>query len=333
MRTGQSGERNSHQALTLNGLWRLSKDSVVAWFSDDCARMGAALSFYTVFSLAPMLIIAIGIVGLVYGQDAARGYIVAEIQDLIGTDGAQAVQTMIKGVRDKEAGIVATLLGLVMLLAGATVVFAELQATLNAIWRVKPVKSGAVAALFKARLLSFAIVMGIGFLLLVSLAVSATLTAINQSIRAHELQNVGILFSALNVVISFAIITFLFAALFKFLPDAKIQWRDVWLGAIITTTLFTVGKYLIGLYLGHSGIASVYGAAGSLVVVMLWVYYSTQIVFFGAEFTRLYAHCYGSGPEPEQFAKPAIENITVSGSQPKAVSENAALLLPVKGSP
>ena len=261
------------------------------WRKDNAGRLGAALSYYTLFSLAPLLIVAIAVAGFFFGREAAQGQIVAQIQGLVGDAGARAVQEMIENSRQPAAGIWATIIGVITLLLGATGAFTELKSALNIVWDVKD-EGGGIGAMLRGRLWAFAMVLAVGFLLLVSLLISAAVAAAD-----GFFEWIGIppaLVHLVNAASSFVVITVLFALLFKFLPDTEVAWRDVWLGAVITSGLFTVGKTLIGLYLGRSSVASVYGAAGSVVVLVVWVYYAAQIFFFGAEVTQAYAHHHGS---------------------------------------
>lgn len=264
------------------------------WRKDNAGRLGAALSYYTLFSVAPLLIVAIAVAGFFFGREAAQGQIVAQIQGLVGDAGARAVQDMIENSRQPAAGVMATVFGVATLLLGATGAFAELKSALNVVWDVED-EGGGILALLRGRLWAFAMVLAVGFLLMVSLLVSAAVAAAD-----GFFQWVGIppaLVHLVNAAASFLVITVLFALLFKFLPDTDVEWKDVWLGALITSALFTVGKLLIGLYLGRSSVASVYGAAGSVVVLILWVYYAAQIFFFGAEVTQAYARRHGSRQE------------------------------------
>jgi membrane protein len=255
--------------------------------------MGAALSYYTAFSLSPLLIIAIAVAGLLFGREAVEGYIVEQIGGLIGEETGRAIQTMIASSRRPAAGIIGSVVGVLTLAIGASGVFAELQDSLNTIWKVQPkAKGSGVLKIIRARFLSFAMVLTIGFLLLISLLVHAALAACGK-FMGGLFPGTEALLHVINLVISFGVITLLFAMMFKMLPDVKIAWRHVWIGAGMTALLFTIGKFLIGLYLGKSGIASPYGAAGSLIVMLVWVYYSAQIFLFGAEFTHVYATRYG----------------------------------------
>jgi membrane protein len=298
--------------------WPLLKDTVKKWQEDDVLELGAALSYYTVFSLAPLLFIAIAIAGLVYGHDAVQGRLVAEIRGLIGQQGAEAVQTMLAHTWRKGSNGLATLIGVVTILFGASGVFSQLQSSLNRIWEVTPRPRQGIRGLLKVRALSFGMVLGIGFLLLVSLIISAALTALS-TYAIGLLPSLKVLFTVLGFVVSFAVITLLFAMIFRFLPDAEISWREVWVGSVVTALLFEVGKFLIGLYLGKSSVASAYGAAGSLVVILLWVYYSSQILFFGAEFTQVYACRFGHEIEPSSHAM-RVKRVKVEGN--RAVQEH-----------
>lgn len=268
------------------------KDIFKAWSEDKVQRMAAAISYFTIFSIAPLLIIAIAIAGLVFGQEAAQNQIVGQIQGLIGQGGAQAIQSMIAGARKPSSSIFAAVIGVIVLLFSAAGLFGQLQDALNTIWEVAPKPGKGIWTTVKERFLSFAMVLGIGFLLLVSLVVSAALSALG-TFAAGLLPGFTQLMQIVNFVISIAVITLLFALIFKVLPDVIIDWKDVWLGALVTATLFTIGKYLIGLYLGRSSYTSTYGAAGSLVIIMVWVYYSGLILFFGVEFTKVYARKFG----------------------------------------
>ncbi|MDO8447419.1 MAG: YihY/virulence factor BrkB family protein [Rhodoferax sp.] len=280
--------------MNLKQIWDLTAKSVEMWVDDYAPSMGAALAYYTLFSMAPLLIIVIAVAGLVFGQDAARGEIVAQIQDLIGQEGAIAVQGLLKSANEPAQSIVATAISLVTLLIGATTVFAELQSDLDRIWRVPaPAKQNGLWTLLRTRLLSFGLVLGLAFLLLVSLVVSAVIAAFGRWSDGVFQGWEGVL-QAINFSISFAITMVLFAMIYKLMPRASIAWRDVWVGAAVTALLFEIGKFLIGLYLGTTGVASSFGAAGSLVVLLVWVYFSAQIFLLGAEFTWVYSHEYGS---------------------------------------
>ena len=278
--------------MNLKAVWMLLKDTVNEWQADKVPLLAAALAYYTVFSLAPLLIIVIAIAGFVFGPDAARNQLDEQIQGLVGAQGADAIQTMIKNAYQPSSGIVATVISVATLLLGASGVFAQLQDALNTIWEIPPPKSG-VKGMVKARANSFAMILVIGFLLLVSLVASTVLAGIG-NFFGHLIPGLAFVWQIVNFVISFGVVTLLFALIYRVLPDVKVPWGDVWHGAIVTSLLFTVGKWLLGLYLGNSGVASPYGAAGSFVVVLIWVYYSAQILLFGAEFTQVYSKHYGS---------------------------------------
>ncbi len=273
-----------------------------AWWEDDALRLGASLSFYTLFAIAPVLLVSIAIAGLVFGAEAVRGELVGQMDDLVGRDGAGAVQALLEGASKRQSGIFATIAGTVTLILAATGAFLELQAAFNAIWRVKPKPTVTIRAYAAARMRSFGFVVAIGFLLLVSLVISAALSAFNGWL-GRRAPGWPVLLQALNIIVSFFVTTALFTMLFKFLPDVKLLWRDVVTGAVVTALLFTAGKHLIGLYLGQSSTASSYGAAGSVILLLLWVYYSSQILLLGAEFTRIYAEAAGERPRPEAFAE------------------------------
>jgi membrane protein len=268
--------------------WQLLKRTYAKWNEDHAPGLGAALSYYTVFSLAPLLMIAIAIAGFVFGQEAAQGQIVGQIQGLVGEESAKAIQSMIEEARKPTAGILATLIATGMLLFGATGVFAQLQESLNIIWKVEKTPGEGLWKLLKDRFLSLMAVLGTGFLLLISLVISAGLSAVGATL-AHVLPGPGFVLQIINVLVSFAVVTLLFAMIYKLLPDKPVRWGDVWIGASITSLLFTIGKFFIGLYLGKSDVGVAYGAAGSLVVILIWVYYASQIFLFGAEFTAVYA--------------------------------------------
>jgi membrane protein len=265
--------------------------------------MAAALAYYTVFSLAPLLIIVIAIAGTVFGEQAAKGELVAQIQGLIGKDGAELIQTAIENASqlDPSQGPIPTLINISLLLSGATVIFGQLQTSLNKIWNVEPKPGNGIIDFLRQRLLSFSMVLIIAFLLLVSLVISTLLVIFGNYLR-DLIPGFTYLWQALNFLISFGIITLLFAMIFKILPDAKIAWKDVWMGAAITALLFEIGKFLLGFYLGHTSFASAYGAAGSLVIILTWVFYSAQILFLGAEFTQVYVRSYGQEIVPAEYA-------------------------------
>lgn len=279
--------------MTVTPILSLLKDTFSEWREDNASRLGAALAFYSVFSMAPLLIIAVSIAGLVFGEDAAQGRVVQELQGLVGPEAARSIETMIENAGTPATSVVAGLAGLIALIAGAAGVFGQLQAALNIIWEAPPRPAQTISTLIQDRFLSFTMLLGTGFLLLVSLLASAALAALNDSLARVTAIPAPVL-QIVNIVLSFVVVTLMFAMIFKLLPDVRIAWADVWIGAAVTSLLFTIGKFLIGLYLGKSSTASSYGAAGSLVTLLLWVYYSAQILFLGAEFTQVYAKRYGS---------------------------------------
>jgi membrane protein len=284
-------------------IYRLFVGAVRAWWDDNVLRLGAALAYYTLFAIAPVLLVAIAIAGIVFGPEAARGEIVGQLQALVGVEGAKAVQAMLEGASQRESGVLATLAGSVTFIFAATGAFLELQTVLNTIWRVKPDPELHFTAYILDRIRSFGIVIAVGFLLLVSLVVSAALAALGSWLDRRA-PGMPFVWQSINAVVSLGVVTMLFALLYKFLPDVRLKWADVVAGAFVTAVLFTIGKQAIGLYLGQSAVASSYGAAGSVMVLLLWVYYSTQTVLLGAEFTRLYTERERGEPEPQSFAEP-----------------------------
>jgi len=279
--------------MTVDDLWGVIKTAVSGWIDDYAQSMGAALAYYTMFSMAPLPLNVISIAGLVFGDEAARGEIFSQLEGMLGASGALAVQGLLESVRKPSESVTATVFGVVLLLIGATSVFGELQDALDRIWRA-PVRAGQSGwwRLVQARLLSFGMILGIGFLLIVSLVASAALAALQK--WWGPVFSDWAAASIIEVVLSFLVTTVAFAMIYKIVPRVRIHWKDVWIGAATTSLLFTVGKLLIGVYIGRSGIASGFGAAASLVVVLVWVYYSAQIFLLGAEFTRAYAHKFGS---------------------------------------
>ena len=279
----------------------LLKSTYSDWSEDKASRLAAALAYYTAFALAPLLLIAIAVAGFVFGEEAARGQVVAQLEGLLGADAAHAVETAIANSRESGASTISAIIGIATLLWSASNLFAQLQDALNTVWEVAPKPGAGIMATVKKRFLSMTMVLGIGFLLLVSLVLSSVLAALGSFLNSL-LPAAGVLWQVVNVAISFAVITLLFAAIYKVLPDVEIAWSDVWIGAAVTALLFTIGKLLIGLYLGNASVGSTYGAAGSLLVLLIWVYYSAQILFFGAEFTQAYARKYGSRIVPDESA-------------------------------
>jgi membrane protein len=291
--------------MNAKAIWPLLKETYNEWSEDKAPRLGAALAYYTVFSIAPILVIAMAVAGWVFGNQASQSYVQQEVAATFGSDSGKAIQTMVEHANKGNTSVIATILGVIVLLFGASGVFGQLQDALNTVWKVEPKPGRGIWGIIKDRFLSFTMVLGICFLLLVSLAVSAVLAALGTYTQA--LPGGAVLWEGVNSLVSFLVITLLFAMMYRFLPDAKIAWGDVWLGAAVTAVLFTLGKFLIGLYLGTSGVASAYGAVGSLVVLLLWVYYSSQIFLFGAEFTRVYANRFGSRVVPAENAVSVTE--------------------------
>jgi membrane protein len=293
---------------------RTMREAGHAWWDDDCQRMGASLAYFTLFAIAPILIVATAIAGSVFGAEAARGEIVGQLDHLVGREGALAVQSLLEGASHRRAGLFPTTIGAIAFLIASTGAFLELQVAFNTIWRVKPRPDGHFYAFVMDRLRSFGLVVAIGFLLLVSLTVTAALAALDAWLFNLSPTN-AFMWNTVNTLVSIVVTTGLFAMLFRILPDVRLRWRDVTTGAVVTAVLFTIGQQVIGLYLGQSSIASSYGAAGSMMILLLWVYYSCQILLFGAQFTRLWACRHGAKVKPEAFAVKDLE----------AVNPNSAL--------
>jgi membrane protein len=287
--------------------WRLLKQTVSDWSSDNATRLAAAMAFYTLLSLAPLVMVAIAVAGLVFGEEAARGYVSSELAGVVGPQAGEGVETVVEHAKKPEAGVVGSIVGILVLLFGASGVFKELQASLNIIWEVEPKPGRGFVGVIRDRFFSFTMVLGVAFLLLVSLVISTALSAVG-GFMSDALPGGAVLWQILNFTISLAVITVLFALIFKVVPDVKITWRDVWPGALATALLFAVGKFALGLYLGRASVMSSYGAAGSLVVLVIWVYYATQILFLGAEFTQVYAKHRGAHIEPGPNAVPKQED-------------------------
>jgi membrane protein len=279
------------------------RETFSEWAKDKASRLAAALSYYTIFSLAPLLLIAISIAGFVFGRKAATDQIVENLRGQMGEQGAQAIQTLVRNSVNKTTGIIATVIGVATLLIGASGAFGQLQESLNTIWEVQPKPGRGWKGMLRDRLLSFALVLLIGFLLMCTLVLSAVLSGVGKFLAEHS-PFASVFMQSLNFGISFALTTALFAIVFKVLPDAYVRWRDVWAGAFLTALLFSLGRFAFGLYLARSSVTSVYGAAGSIVVVLLWIYYSAQILFLGAEFTQVYAGRHGRAIRPKPNAEP-----------------------------
>jgi membrane protein len=315
--------------------WTLLRQTFASWSEDDAPSMGAALAYYSLFSIGPLLVIVIAVMGIVFGEEVARRDVMAQLSDMMGSENARAVQDLLERAGRPGEGELAALVSLGLLLVGATTVFAELQNSLDRIWRAPPPDKSTTSGLWiflRARLLSFGLILGIGFLLVVSLAVSAALSALGNwwqpLFGAWQ-----VLARALDVALSLAVLTAAFAMIYKFMPSVHIGWRDVWVGAGVTALMFTVGKLAIGAYIGRSEVASQFGAAASLAVLLLWVYYAAQIFLMGAEFTRVYAHLHGtrSGeplpPPPQDAARQAAGETAAratTGTTLAAASSRAA---------
>jgi membrane protein len=293
--------------------WTMAKEAVSAWSNDYAPSMGAALSYYSVFSLAPLLFIVISVAGLIFGGEAARGELFGQLRGLMGDEAAAAVEAMLAGLRTPERGATSALISVGVLFIGATSVFGELQDSLDRIWHVPArERSGGLWGLLRTRLLSLGMILGIAFLLMVSLVMSAAISALGKW-WSGVFGEWELLLQAVNALVGYAMTTVVFAMIYKYIPRVKVAWRDVWLGAAVTALLFTFGRTLIGLYIGKSGIASGFGAAGSVAIVFVWVYYSAQIFLLGAEFTHVYAQRCGSRqsePAPHRpLPQPARSNV------------------------
>jgi membrane protein len=297
--------------IRLKGIWEFIKDVFDKFIDDKCPKLGAALSFYTIFSIAPVIVISIAVAALIFGQEAARGEVIEQIQSMVGYEGAKVIQTALRNAHYSAQSFVTIITGFVTLIIGSTVVFVELQDSLNIIWKVKPKPERNIfKGLLRDRLQSFAMVVATGLLLLISLVISALISSINNYISMSLFNIPKFILDISDIAISLIITFILFMMIFKILPDVHIRWKHVWMGALVTSVLFILGKYLIGLYLGTSSLGSTYGAAGSLVLFLLWIYYSAQILFLGAEFTQVYANKFGEGILPtSKFMKYKLEGI------------------------
>ena len=279
------------------------------WVDDGAARLGAALSYYTIFAIPPLLVIIIFIASLVFDEKMVQGALFGQVGGLIGEKGAEAIQSALTASNPQKQGMIASVLAVLMLIVTSTGLFIELQTALNRIWDVETKPGQGLKGFIKNRLISFAMIVAIGFLLVVSLVVSAAISILSEYFSTL-VPGLDVLWTIINLALSLAVITALFAMVFKVLPDVKVAWRDVWIGAALTAFLFTAGKFLLGLYLGKNATVSAYGAAGSVVLILLWVYYSAQILFFGAEFTQVYANRYGTQLEPKPHAQWAEKKST-----------------------
>jgi membrane protein len=310
--------------------WRVLLDvlktTFTEWQEDKASRLAAALAYYTVFSMAPLIIIVLGIVGFIFGQDMVSGHLLVQIRGLVGEDGAAVFQSIIENASQPSSSIVATLIGVGTLIFGATGLFAQLQDALNTVWGVAPKPGSSLKHMLETRFLSLTMVFGIGFLLLVSLILSAILSAMDNFILGWA-PGSAFLAQGLNLTISFGIITLLFAMIYKVLPDVEIQWGDVWIGAAATSLLFSIGKFVLGFYLGNQSFGSTYGAAGSILIILLWVYYSAQILLFGAEFTQVYAKKFGSRLVPDEDAVALTPEMRARQGMPRSADLEAAAIV------
>ncbi len=299
-RTFRTVMRDGDLTMTARDLWAIVQEAGTESLADRVPRLGAALAFYITFSLAPLLLVVVAIAGLVFGREAAEGRLLGEMRSLVGNEGGDALQAMVAAAGKQGSGILASLVGAVVLLLGAVGLFGELQDALNTIWEVQPKPGGGWWGIVRTRLLSFSAVLGVAFLLLVSLVISTAMSAMNGLLGGSFS---GAITDLIQWIVSFGVITGLFAMIYRLLPDAEIAWKDVWFGSAVTSVLFTLGKSLIGLYLGQAAMTSVYGAAASFAVLMLWNYYTAQIFLFGAELTKAYAIRCGSGIIPSAHAE------------------------------
>ncbi len=288
-------------ATTRKWIW-LFRDTFVRWLEREPFRSSAVISFYTIFSLPGLLVIIINLAGYFYGEEAITRRISSEIEGMIGGNTAKDIEAIIANASLHSDSLFASLIGIGTLIFGATGVFYQLQQTLNLIWEVKPEPRNKIVKMILDRVFSFGLILAVGFLLLVSLVLSAMLTVLSDWVAIYFSETFNFVFRILDVTLSLGVITFLFAAIYKILPDATVSWRDVWIGAFVTALLFVIAKFGLGLYFGHSNPASAYGAAGTIILIMLWVSYAGLIILFGAEFTRIYADRRGAKAEPLEYA-------------------------------
>lgn len=294
--------KNPFTKDTLHGGWTILQNTFNGFIEDRALKLSAALSYYTVFSLAPLLLLLISLAGVFFGRDAIQGHVFSEINGLIGNEAAAQIQDIIRNMELSGKTNLTIVIGAVTLLIGATSVFGEIQDSINLIWKVRAKPKRGWVKLLKDRLLSSSLIVGLGFLLIVSLLVNGVLVALNDWFKGYFPDVTILIFNATNIIISFAVITLLFGVIFKVLPDAKIAWKDVRMGAFFTACLFMLGRYLIGLYIETTSTGSAYGAAGSLIVILVWVYYTAAILYFGAEFTKFYAEHTGARIQPADYA-------------------------------
>lgn len=307
--------------MSVKSFWAAVKETFIRFVGHRPFVLAAALSYYTLLSLAPLLLIMVSAAGMIFGQRAVRGELVAQIRSTVGESGAQAIQTILANASGPGRGILSMTIGVVTLVLGATTALGQLQASLNQIWEVQARPGrGAIWNLIRTRLVSLALILGGGLLLVLSVVLSAVVASMRDAL-GEALPGGGWLWQGLELLVSLIIFTLLIAAIFKYLPDVKIAWRDVWVGAAITAVLFAVGKFLIGLYLGRAGVGSPFGAAGSLVVLLVWVFYSALILFFGAQITQVYVHRSGRQIEPADYAM-RVPRQPAAGSPPSQAGES-----------
>lgn len=295
--------------MFLRDTWQLIKETAQDWLDDDAASLAAALAYYALLSLAPLLIISIGVAGWFLGPEAARGRVAGELSGIVGGEAAQGIQSVVASADKPTRGVLSAVIGVITLFVGASGVFGQLQTSLNRIWEVKPKAGQGLLTEVKARFFSFTMVLGVAFLLLISLVLSSVLSSFG-TFLADTLPGGAVIWQVINFVLSLTLITGLFALIFKVIPDVEVKWRDVWLGAAVTAVLFTIGKQLLGLYLGKAAVGDAYGAAGSIVALVVWVYYAAQILFVGAEFTQAQARQRGAAIEPSKNAERASDDAT-----------------------
>lgn len=296
-------------------VWETVKETGKDWLDDNASRLAAALAYYSLLSLAPLLVIAVAVSGFFFGADAARGRVAGELGAIVGGQAAQSIEAVVANAKSPSAGVWSTVVGVVTLFFGASGVFGELQSSLNTVWEVEPQSGGGIWGQVKARFFSFTMVLGVAFLLLVSLILSSILSALGGAV-AMWMPGGEVLWQMANALLSLVVVSGLFALIFKYVPDAEVQWRDVWVGGVVTALLFTLGKFLLGLYLGRAAVGSSYGAAGSLIALVVWVYYASQIFLFGAEFTQVQARRRGRAIEPAADADPASKPTTRDDPKP-----------------
>lgn len=306
--------------VSLKGIWEVLKESGSGFSNDKIAKLSASLAYYTLFSLGPLLIVIISLCGLIFGREAVEGNIYNQMQSFVGHDAALQLQQIIKNAWIGGKGTLAAVIGVITLLIGATSVFAEIQDSINMIWGLKAKPNKGLIKFLMTRVMSFGVIISLGFLLLVSLAVTAVIEGLNQRLMRTFPDVAVIIFYIINLIITFAVTTVLFAVIFKVLPDAKIKWKNVLVGAVATSVLFMIGKFAISLYISKSNVGTTYGTAGSLVILILWIYYSSFILYFGAEFTKAYTLKYGSQILPDDYAV-TVQTVQIETGQ-KSVQQN-----------